>query len=52
MHLVDYKVRILDETTGTAAKPRVIIESAADAERWGTVGVPGEHHRGELAGPV
>jgi 2-isopropylmalate synthase len=39
MHLVDYKVRILDETRGTAAKTRVLITSADGEETWGTVGV-------------
>jgi 2-isopropylmalate synthase len=38
VHLVDYKVRIVDEHLGTAAKPRVLIESARGAERWSTVG--------------
>ncbi len=38
VHLVDYKVRIVDEHLGTAAKPRVIIESARGSERWSTVG--------------
>lgn len=36
--LVDYKVRIVDEHLGTAAKPRVVIESACGDERWSTVG--------------
>jgi len=36
---VDYKVRILDSGTGTAAKTRVIIESTDGKETWGTVGV-------------
>ena len=36
--LVDYKVRIVDEHLGTAAKPRVLIESARGDERWSTVG--------------
>jgi len=36
---VDYKVRILDTTTGTAAKTRVIIESTDGTDTWGTVGV-------------
>jgi 2-isopropylmalate synthase len=36
--LVDYKVRIVDEHLGTAAKPRVLIESACGDERWSTVG--------------
>jgi 2-isopropylmalate synthase len=38
MHLVDYKVRIVDEHLGTGARPRVVIESARGAERWTTVG--------------
>jgi 2-isopropylmalate synthase len=38
VHLVDYKVRIVDEHLGTAAKPRVLIESARGDERWSTVG--------------
>ena len=36
--LVDYKVRIVDEHLGTAARPRVIIESARGDTRWTTVG--------------
>ncbi|MBK9709912.1 MAG: citramalate synthase [Kouleothrix sp.] len=38
VHLVDYKVRIVNEHLGTAAKPRVLIESARGEERWSTVG--------------
>jgi 2-isopropylmalate synthase len=38
VQLVDYKVRIVDEHLGTAAKPRVLIESARGEERWSTVG--------------
>jgi 2-isopropylmalate synthase len=38
IHLVDYKVRIVDEHLGTAARPRVLIESACGEERWSTVG--------------
>jgi 2-isopropylmalate synthase len=38
VHLVDYKVRIVDEHLGTGARPRVVIESARGAERWSTVG--------------
>jgi len=38
VHLVDYKVRIVDEHLGTGARPRVLIESARGAERWSTVG--------------
>ena len=36
--LVDYKVRVLESTRGTAAKVRVLIESAGNSRRWGTVG--------------
>ncbi len=36
--LVDYKVRIIDEYRGTAATPRVLIESARGDERWSTIG--------------
>jgi 2-isopropylmalate synthase len=38
VRLVDYKVRIVDEHLGTAARPRVVLESARGAERWSTVG--------------
>jgi 2-isopropylmalate synthase len=38
VHLVDYKVRIVDDHLATAAKPRVVIESACGVERWTTVG--------------
>ncbi|MDB6059104.1 MAG: 2-isopropylmalate synthase [Verrucomicrobiales bacterium] len=37
--LTDYKVRILDSGTGTAAKTRVLIESSDGKDEWGTVGV-------------
>ncbi len=39
MHLVDYKVRVVNPRAGTAAKVRVVIESQDDCGRWGTVGV-------------
>ncbi|MBN2283555.1 MAG: citramalate synthase [Deltaproteobacteria bacterium] len=39
MHLVDFKVRILDESEGTAAKVRVLLESRDDEETWTTIGV-------------
>ncbi|NPV30361.1 MAG: citramalate synthase [Firmicutes bacterium] len=39
MHLVDYKVRVLDGKDGTGAKVRVLIESADAAGSWSTVGV-------------
>ena len=37
--LSDYKVRILDEHSGTEAKTRVLIESRNGQQRWTTVGV-------------
>jgi 2-isopropylmalate synthase len=37
--LTDYKVRILDSGTGTAARTRVLIESSDGKREWGTVGV-------------
>lgn len=39
--LTDYKVRILDSSTGTAAKTRVLIQSTDGRREWGTVGVSG-----------
>ncbi|MFD1953412.1 citramalate synthase [Paenibacillus thailandensis] len=38
-HLADYKVRVLDEKGATAAKVRVLIESAGPDNTWSTVGV-------------
>ena len=37
--LVDYKVRVLDSDNATAAKVRVLIESADQNSSWTTVGV-------------
>jgi 2-isopropylmalate synthase len=37
--LTDFKVRVLDERSGTAAKVRVLIESRDGSRTWGTVGV-------------
>ena len=39
VRLTDYKVRIIDSTSGTAAKTRVLIESSDGRTEWGTVGV-------------
>jgi 2-isopropylmalate synthase len=39
MHLVDYKVRVVNGEAGTAARIRVIIESADEHDLWGTIGV-------------
>ncbi|OGO55629.1 MAG: citramalate synthase [Chloroflexi bacterium RBG_16_72_14] len=38
VHLVDYKVRILDGTSATAARTRVIIDSQDGARTWSTMG--------------
>jgi 2-isopropylmalate synthase len=38
VHLVDYKVRILDGVAATAARTRVIIDSADGAREWSTMG--------------
>ena len=39
MHLVDYKVRVINSDAATAASVRVVIESRDDTGTWGTVGV-------------
>ena len=39
MRLVDYKVRAINSEAGTAARIRVIVESADHQDVWGTVGV-------------
>jgi 2-isopropylmalate synthase len=39
VQLSDYKVRILDSTSGTGARTRVLIESTNGKDEWGTVGV-------------
>ena len=39
MHLLDYKVRVINAQEGTAAKVRVSIESTDGEAVWGTVGV-------------
>ena len=36
--LIDYKVRILEGSTGTESQVRVIIESSDGIEQWRTVG--------------
>ena len=38
VRLVDYKVRILEESTGTESQVRVLIESSDGVEEWRTVG--------------
>ena len=39
MHLVDYKVRVVNSDAGTAARIRVFIDCKDDRDVWGTVGV-------------
>jgi 2-isopropylmalate synthase len=39
IHLTDFKVRVVNTREGTAAKVRVLIESANEEESWSTVGV-------------
>ena len=41
MRLVDFKVRVINDRAGTAARVRVVIESMDGDEVWGTVGVSG-----------
>ena len=38
-YLTDYKVRILDSASGTAAKTRVLVEFSDGEHRWTTVGL-------------
>ena len=38
VHLIDYKVRILDGGAATAARTRVIIDSTDGAREWSTMG--------------
>ncbi len=39
MHLVDYRVRVVNSIEGTAARVRVVIESADENDVWTSVGV-------------
>jgi 2-isopropylmalate synthase len=39
VRLVDYKVRVIEGSTGTSAKVKVFIESADNTDSWTTVGV-------------
>jgi len=39
MHLVDYKVRVINGRHGTASRVRVLIESRDQNEVWSTIGV-------------
>ena len=39
MHLVDFKVRVIEGSDGTSARVRVFIESRDQKRIWGTIGV-------------
>jgi 2-isopropylmalate synthase len=39
IHLCDFKVRILDPDSATAAITRVLVESSLGSDRWSTIGV-------------
>ncbi|QDT39475.1 citramalate synthase [Stratiformator vulcanicus] len=39
MQLIDYKVRVINSSEGTAARVRVVIESSDENDEWTTVGV-------------
>jgi 2-isopropylmalate synthase len=39
LELTDYKVRVLDESVGTGAITRVLIETSDGQSSWGTIGV-------------
>jgi 2-isopropylmalate synthase len=39
MHLSDYRVRVINPRAATAARVRVVIQSADPDRVWGTVGV-------------
>ena len=39
IYLLDYKVRVIDSSEGTAAQVRVLVKSSNGSENWGTVGV-------------
>ncbi len=39
MRLSDFKVRVLDEKSGTAARVRVLIQSQDEEDTWNTIGV-------------
>ena len=50
IELVNYKVRILDETTAPTRVTRVFIDASDGTEVWGTTGVARERHRRVVAG--
>ena len=50
MHLSDFKVRVLDEKAGTAAKVRVLIQSQDETEYMEHNRSLRKYHRSQLAG--
>ena len=51
IHLIDYRVRVLDTGRGTGAVTRVLIDTTDGERRLDDDRRLGEHHRGVLAGP-
>ena len=52
IHLTDYRVRVLDTGRGTGAVTRVLVDTTDGAAHLDHDRGVGEHHRGELAGPL
>ena len=52
VHLVDYKVRVMDSRKATAAKVRVLITSADATGEWTTVGVSDDVIEASWIAPV
>ena len=52
MHLLDYKVRILNSDQGTGASVRVLITSSDGARNWTTVGASTNIIEGQLDGDI
>src|SRR3712207_7068149 len=48
IELVNFKVRILDETKGTGAVTRVLLDASDGTDTWGSIGVRSEEHTSEL----
>ena len=51
VHLTDYKVRIIDSTSGTAARTRVLIESSDGTVRMGHRRRQRQHRGSQPSGP-
>ncbi len=52
VHLTDYRVRVLDTGRGTGAVTRVLVDTTDGASDLDHHRGLGEHHRGQLAGPL